>query len=146
MLHSLKIQHHGVERIKRNEEKKDVGEQSIQMKFQIMGQGINSDGKECRRDVKESLKLVKGEEKRERDLMGIVSFREKGREILQREKRIHTKQLWLVSELAHESIHEQENKMNFHRLRRHKVLFWLLPLLFLSFYPKPASSQVRVFF
>ncbi|XP_014832285.1 PREDICTED: usherin-like isoform X1 [Poecilia mexicana] len=136
----LKIQEcYGVKHIKRTEEKNDIGEQSIQRKFQTMARGINSDGKEHRKDVKECLKFVKGEDKSETDLMGVCSCREKS-EILHREKRIYAKQIWLIFSLSHQSINEEKNRMNFLGLRWHKVLPFLT-LLFLSFYPKPASSQ-----
>ncbi|KAM4744036.1 usherin isoform 3-T3 [Anableps anableps] len=141
MLDSLKIQeYYGVKHIKRTDEKNDSREQSIQRKFQVMGQGINSDRKEHRKDVKGCLRLAKGEDKTKTNLMGMCSFREKRSEILQREKRIYTKQFRLMFALAHQSINEEKNKMNFLRLRWHKILLWLT-LFFLIFYPKPASSQ-----
>lgn len=145
VLDFLKIQEcYGVKHIKRTEKKNNIREQSIQRKFQTMSRGIDSDGKEHRKDVKGCLKFVKGEDKRETDLTGLCSCREKS-EILHREKRTNTKQIWLIFSLSHQSINEEKNRMNFLGLRWHKVLPFLA-LLFLSFYPRPASSQVRVFF
>ncbi|KAK5608888.1 hypothetical protein CRENBAI_019064 [Crenichthys baileyi] len=131
MLDSLKIQeYYGVKHTKMSKEKSDIKEQSI--KFQTMGQGINS----YRKDVKGYLKLVNGENKNEPNLTWMCSFGKNGSGILQREKMVQNE---LVFALTHQSIHEEKYKMNFFRLKWHKVCLWLL--MFLSLYPKPASSQ-----